>query len=75
MIEILNGIHETIHYECPLGFRLYHNTNFEDYPEHWHGGIEMIMPTKGGYEAIIGEERLPFKGDGDPAAHDPSSYF
>jgi|UniRef100_UPI0006D1641E AraC-like DNA-binding protein len=58
MIEILNGMHETIHYECSLGLRLHHNTNFEDYPEHWHGGIEIIMPTKGGYEAIIGEERF-----------------
>ncbi|WP_313188152.1 cupin domain-containing protein, partial [Lacrimispora sp.] len=61
MIEILNGMHETIHYECSLGLRLYHNKNVEDYPEHWHGGIEMIMPTKGGYEVIVREEHFPLE--------------
>ncbi|WP_077609966.1 helix-turn-helix domain-containing protein [Clostridium sp. Marseille-P2415] len=56
MIEILNGMHETIHYECSLGLRLHHNVVFEDYPEHWHVGIEMIMPIKEGYEVVVGEE-------------------
>ncbi|WP_394524721.1 helix-turn-helix domain-containing protein [Lacrimispora sp. JR3] len=56
MIEILNGMHETIHYECPLGLQLYRNVDSEDYPQHWHVGIEIIMPSKGGYEVTVGEE-------------------
>lgn len=56
MIEILNGMHETINYECSLGLRLYHNVDCEDYPEHWHVGIEIIMPIKNGYEVIVGDE-------------------
>lgn len=63
MIEILNGMHETIHYECSLGLRLYHNTKYEDYPEHWHGGIEIIMPINGGYEVIVGEEHYPIEAE------------
>ncbi len=63
MIEILNGMHETIHYECSLGLRLYHNTNCEDYPDHWHGGIEIIMPTMGGYEVIAGEEHYSLEAE------------
>lgn len=57
MIKILNGLHETIHYECPMGLQLYRNVKNEDYPEHWHVGIEIIMPSKGGYEVTVGEER------------------
>jgi len=56
MIEILNGMHETIKYECSIGLRLYHNVHHEDYPNHWHTGIEIIMPTVEGYEVIVGEE-------------------
>ena len=63
MIEILNGMRETIHYECSLGLRLYHNVNYEDYPDHWHGGIEIIMPARGGYEVIVGEEHYTLEAE------------
>ena len=33
MIEILNGQHETVNYGDSLGVRLYHNTDYEDYPQ------------------------------------------
>lgn len=57
MIEILDGMHETIKYGGPLGIKLYHNVQYEDYPEHWHTGIEVIMPVKGDYTVLAGNER------------------
>lgn len=56
MIEILNGMHETINYGDSQGLRLYHNVDYEDYPEHWHVGIEIIMPVKDTYRVGIGEK-------------------
>lgn len=57
MIEILNGITETINYGNSLGLRLFHNVEYEDYPEHWHVGIEIIMPLSTEYTVIVGNER------------------
>ncbi|MBS5958086.1 MAG: helix-turn-helix domain-containing protein [Clostridiales bacterium] len=56
MIKILNGMHETINYECAMGLQLYRNGKQEDYPKHWHVGIEIIMPSQGDYEVTVGEE-------------------
>ena len=56
MIEILNGMHETINYGNSLGLRLYHNVDYEDYPEHWHVGIEIIMPVEDTYRVGVGEQ-------------------
>ena len=56
MIEILNGMHETINYGNSLGLRLYHNIDYEDYPEHWHVGIEIIMPVEDTYRVGVGEQ-------------------
>ncbi|WP_230397927.1 AraC family transcriptional regulator [Novisyntrophococcus fermenticellae] len=55
MIEILNGLHETINFEDSLGLRLYHNVDYEDYPEHWHTGVEIIMPLSSEYWVLVGE--------------------
>lgn len=57
MIEILDGLHETINYGNSLGVRVFHNVDYEDYPEHWHTGIEIIMPVTSNYTVIVGEER------------------
>lgn len=57
MIEILNGITETINYGNELGLRLFHNVDYEDYPEHWHVGIEIIMPVVTDYTVLIGNDR------------------
>lgn len=57
MIEILNGLHETINYGDSLGLKLYHNVEYEDYPEHWHTGIEIIMPVSTVYTVLVGDER------------------
>lgn len=64
MIEILDGIHETINYGNSLGLRLYHNVEYEDYPEHWHAGIEMIMPIREGYRVLAGNDVYDL-GEGD----------
>ncbi len=53
MIKILNGIHETVAYDAYHGLKLYHNSEAEDYPVHWHTALEIIMPIKGVYTVII----------------------
>jgi hypothetical protein len=53
MIEILEGTHEIINFKSTLGIRLFNNGEYEDYPEHWHTAIEIIMPLKHGYQVVI----------------------
>ena len=50
MIEILNGIRETVVYKEIESFMLYDNTDCEAYPDHWHTPIEIIMPLKNPYQ-------------------------
>lgn len=57
MIEILEGTHETINYGNSMGVRMFHNVDYEDYPEHWHTAIEIIMPVHEGYNVIVGEKK------------------
>lgn len=54
MIEILNGIVETVSYEGMNGVRVYHNNVTESYPIHWHNAMEVIMPIKNCYYIEIG---------------------
>ena len=61
MIEILDGMYETINYGDSLGIRLFHNDEYEDYPEHWHTGIEMIMPVENGYTVCAGKENYELR--------------
>ena len=56
MIETLKGIHETIHYGESSHFRLYRNIYNEDYPPHWHVGIEIIIPIQNWYKIHIGND-------------------
>lgn len=53
MIEILNGIHETVSYESIQGIRLYHNKEAESYPNHWHTALEIVVPTCNSYTVIV----------------------
>lgn len=55
MIEVLNGIQETVVYRNLNGIRLYHNRENENYPVHWHLAIEIIMPYQEKYSAQVGE--------------------
>lgn len=49
MIENLNGIHETVNYKENTNIRLHNNTDFEEYPAHWHTPVEIVMPLKNHY--------------------------
>ncbi|MBQ0027123.1 MAG: helix-turn-helix domain-containing protein [Lachnospiraceae bacterium] len=53
MIENLKGIHETVIYKENTHLMLYDNTQYEDYPAHWHRPVEIIMPIDGTYSVII----------------------
>lgn len=56
MIEILNGIKETVVYKEMPGFLLHNNTDYEAYPEHWHTPIEIIMPVENSYDVSAMKE-------------------
>lgn len=61
MIEILEGTNETVRYGNNSGVKMYHNTDYEDYPEHWHTSIEIIMPLAEDYTVTVGEGRYCLK--------------
>lgn len=42
--------------ENPPAFEVFHNIETKGYPEHWHTEIEIIMPTRGAYEVVVGKE-------------------
>ena len=50
MIEILNGIRETVVYKKIESFLLFDNTDNEAYPDHWHTPLEIIMPLENPYK-------------------------
>ena len=49
MIEILNGIHETVKYDTDMQLRLFRNQGAEHFPPHWHIPYEIIMPISNSY--------------------------
>lgn len=49
MIKILEGIKETVSFDPNEKIMLYDNTDFEEYPVHWHSPVEIIMPLEGDY--------------------------
>lgn len=49
MIELLNGIQEIVNFKKNTSIRLYVNNELEEYPNHWHGPIEIIMPLENSY--------------------------
>ena len=64
MIEMLNGIKETVLYKEIEGFKLHDNTDYEVYPSHWHTPIEIIMPIENDYEiASKNESYVLHEGD------------
>ncbi len=64
MIEILNGIQETVAYDSFPGIKLYHNNQAEDYPLHWHTALEVIMPVTNEYTVVINDTPHTFQ-EGD----------
>ncbi len=53
MIESLNGLHETVNFKDKEAFRLYDNSECEDYPLHWHTPLEILMPLRSTYSVVI----------------------
>jgi len=58
VIEILNGVHETVDYKGNCGLRLYRNMEAEDFPTHWHLEVEIIMPLENHYTIVTAEEAV-----------------
>lgn len=56
MIKHLSGDYETVEYEGKRCIMLYHNTQYEEYPVHWHQEIEIIMPLHKCYRLEIGTQ-------------------
>lgn len=63
MIEILNGIHETVDYHGEFKIRIYLNKEYENYPEHWHTDTEIIMPVENAYRVIVDEKTYDLDAD------------
>ncbi|GBF76681.1 AraC family transcriptional regulator [Paenibacillus sp. 598K] len=55
MIEQLDGIRETVMFHADSGIRLYHNSESEDYPLHWHTAAEIILPLHNGYTVRVSD--------------------
>ncbi len=55
MIELLNGIYETVAYDTCSGLKLYLNKEAEDYPVHWHTVMEIILPLRNEYTVILNQ--------------------
>lgn len=58
MIESLHAMHETVNFKADTHLRLYHNDQPEDYPEHWHTPLELILPLENSYSATIGRHTI-----------------
>ncbi len=48
------GVRETVDFAEGSSVVIYDNELYEDYPNHWHSPIEIIMPIVGGYRAVCG---------------------
>ncbi|MBQ7359313.1 MAG: helix-turn-helix transcriptional regulator [Lachnospiraceae bacterium] len=55
MIEILEGIKETVNFKKDAQILFYYNDEAEDYPAHWHIPLEIIMPIKNGYDVTCND--------------------
>ncbi|MCR5688115.1 MAG: AraC family transcriptional regulator [Lachnospiraceae bacterium] len=58
MIKILDGVKETVSYEYESALLLYDNTDYEEYPNHWHPAVEIVMPLEGEYSMECND--IPF---------------
>ncbi len=59
MIKILDGVKETVSFEYNSTLLLYNNTDYEEYPNHWHPAVEIVMPLEGEYSMECND--IPFK--------------
>ena len=58
VIETLKGIQETVNFRDYANIRLYDYTDKEDFPNHWHAPMEIIMPLDGTYTVSLGDKHI-----------------
>ena len=58
MIEKLDGTHEIVNYKKNTNIRLYDNIEYEEYPDHWHSSLEIVMPIKDCYRVQCSNEEI-----------------
>ena len=61
MIKILDGIKETVSFDSDSTLLLHDNTDYEEYPNHWHTPVEIIMPLEGEYVLDCNDLRFTLK--------------
>ena len=61
MIKILDGTKETVSFDIDSTILLYDNTDFEEYPVHWHTPVEIVMPLEGEYTLDCNDMRFCLK--------------
>jgi len=64
LIKNLDGIFEKVEYNENTLILLYKNKEMENYPDHWHNAVEIIMPVEGNYSVETCDERFNLK-EGD----------
>lgn len=64
MIETLQGTKEIVNYYNNIGIRIFENDKAEDFPIHWHGATEIIMPIENNfYFKIDGQKKTLTKNE------------
>jgi len=58
MISTLEGIRETVNFAENSTIKLYDNDEAEDYPNHWHTPLEIVMPTQGEYSTVCNDVQI-----------------
>lgn len=53
MQPLLNGVFEKVDFTNNSALLLYLNTEYEDYPIHWHAATEIIMPIENTYSVTM----------------------
>lgn len=53
MQMVLHGLKENVQYRENTDIILHHNTQYENYPAHWHVAIEIIMPLNNSYGVTV----------------------
>lgn len=56
MIEYIDGIHETVDYHSDFKVRVFSNDAYENYPQHWHSDVEIIIPIENKYRVKIAKK-------------------
>ncbi|MGB4657762.1 MAG: helix-turn-helix domain-containing protein [Mobilitalea sp.] len=61
MIHILDGVRETVSFADNSSLMLYNNVEAEDYPNHWHTPIEIIMPVLNDYRVECNDVNIKLR--------------